>query len=63
MTDRNDVWAIGGRAIGALTIDEDGGTPTTTDMDMTMGAIGARGQALREADGEALDLAVETDTL
>ena len=63
VTDRLALWAIGGYGTGDMTIAEDGGTPMTTDIDMTMAAIGARGQVLDTGTGDALDMAVRTDAL
>ena len=62
-TDRLALWAIGGYGTGDMTIAEDGGTPMKTDIDMTMAAIGARGQVLDTGTGDALDMAVRTDAL
>ena len=62
-TDRLALWAIGGYGTGDMTIAEEGGTPMKTDIDMTMAAIGARGQVLDTGTGDALDMAVRTDAL
>ena len=63
VTDRLAMWAIGGYGTGDMTIAEEGGTPMKTDIDMTMAAIGARGQVLDTGTGDALDMAVRTDAL
>ena len=63
VTDQLAVWAIGGYGTGDMTIAEEGGTPMKTDIDMTMAAIGARGQVLDTGTGDALDMAVRSDAL
>ena len=61
LSDRVEAWAIMGRGHGELTIDESGGTPIETDLGMTMGAVGARGQLLSASEGRGLDLAIRSD--
>ena len=61
LSDRVEAWAIVGRGHGELTIDESGGTPIETDLGMTMGAVGARGQLLSASEGGGLDLAIRSD--
>ena len=63
LNERVSAWAIGGYGTGEMTIDPDGCNRHTTDIDMTMGAVGLRGQVLQIAAGDAVDMAVRTDAL
>ena len=63
VTDRLALWAIGGYGTGDMTIEEHGATPMKTDIDMTMAAVGVRGQVLDAGAGDALDMAVRSDAL
>ena len=46
VTERVALWAVGGYGSGEMTIAEEGGTPIKTDIDMTMAAVGVRGNVL-----------------
>ena len=63
LTERVSTWAIAGYGTGEMTIDPDGCNSHTTDIDMTMGAVGLRGALLDTAAGDALDMALRTDAL
>ena len=63
VSERVDVWGMAGYGSGELTVDEDGGAPLSADIAMTMGALGARGEMLRAAEGAPLDLALKSDAL
>ena len=63
MSDDVDAWAIGGYGTGDMTIEEEGCSTYKTDIDMTMAAVGLRGQVLAASAGDALDIAVRTDAL
>ena len=63
VNERVDVWGVAGYGSGELTVDEDGGAPLSADMTYRMGALGVRGEVLREAEGAAMDLALKSDAL
>ena len=63
LSDDVDAWAIGGYGTGDMTIEEKGCSTYKTDIDMTMAAVGLRGQVLDASAGDALDMAVRTDAL
>ena len=63
LSDHVDAWAIGGYGTGDMTIEEEGCSTYKTDIDMTMAAVGLRGQVLAASAGDALDMAVRTDAL
>ena len=63
LTERLSTWAIAGYGTGEMSIDPDGCNSHTTDIDMTMGAVGLRGALLDTAAGDALDMALRTDAL
>ena len=63
VTDRLALWAIGGYGTGDMTIEEDGGTPMKTDIDMTMASAGVRGNVLETSSGDAFDLVLKSDAL
>ena len=63
LSDDVDAWAIGGYGTGDMTIEEEGCSTYKTDIDMTMAAVGLRGQILAASAGDALDMAVRTDAL
>ena len=63
LTERVALWGVGGYGAGYMTIAEDGGTPITTDIDMTLAAVGVRGKVLAASHGDAVDLAVKSDAL
>ena len=63
LSDDVDAWAIGGYGTGDMTIEEEGCSTYKTDIDMTMAAVGLRGQVLAASAGDALDMAVRTDAL
>ena len=63
LTERMSTWVVAGYGTGEMSIDPDGCNRHTTDIDMTMGAVGLRGQVLETAAGDAFDMAVRTDAL
>ena len=60
LTDRVDVWGLAGYGAGAMTLAGDAGR-TETDIEMQMGAVGARAKVLEPLAG--LSVAVKTDAL
>ena len=62
-TERLDVWAIAGFGSGDLSVTEAGTDAIKTDLDMRMGALGARGALLDAGDGAPLDLALRSDAM
>ena len=63
LSDRMEAWGIVGLGTGKLTIEERGGTPIETDLGMTMGAVGTRGELLSADAGRGLDLAIRSDAM
>ena len=63
LSDRMEAWGIVGLGTGKLTIEERGGTPIETDLGMTMGAVGTRGELLSADAGRSLDLAIRSDAM
>ena len=63
LNDDVDAWAIAGYGSGDMTISKHGCSTYKTDIDMTMAAVGLRGQVLAASAGDALDMAVRTDAL
>ena len=55
LNSRVDAWALAGVGSGEMTISEDGGTPLTTDIGMTLGAVGLAGQILEVANGNPIE--------
>ena len=63
VTDRLDLWAMGGYGEGTMTVEAAGGSPLETDLGMTLGAVGARG-TLREPPPEGgIALILRADAL
>ena len=65
LSERMDVWGVLGRGTGELTYEEDGcASPARleTDITMTMGAVGTRGEVLRAPEG-GFGLAVKSDVM
>ena len=63
LSDRVDAWGLAGVGTGNLTIKKDRGSPMTTDLGMTMGAIGTRGKLLEAGPNGGLDLALKSDAM
>ena len=63
LSERMEAWGILGLGTGKLTIAEHGGTPMETDLGMTMGAVGTRGELLSADAGRGLDLALRSDAM
>ena len=61
LTERLDVWALGGFGRGTMTINDHPAKPIETDIGMTMGAIGTRGKLLDADENGGLDLALKAD--
>ena len=63
VTDRLDLWAMGGYGQGTMTVEPAGASALETDLGMTLGAIGARGN-LREPPPEGgIALILRADAL
>ena len=63
VTDRLDLWAMGGYGEGTMIVESAGGSPLETDLGITLGAVGARG-TLREPPPEGgIVLILHTDAL
>ena len=63
VTDRLDLWAMGGYGEGTMIVEAAGGSPLETDLGMTLGAVGARG-TLREPPPEGgIALILRADAL
>ena len=63
ISDQMDVWGVVGTGTGDLTITEAGGSPLSTDIGMTMGAIGTRAKLLEGTADFAFNLALKSDAL
>ena len=61
-TERLTLWGVVGYGRGGLTLPERNGK-VTTDIEMTMGAVGARGDLISRGAGSGLALALNTDAL
>ena len=61
LSKRVSVWGLAGAGQGDLTLSENGRTPIETDIDMTVGAIGAHGTVLSPAEAAGFALAVRSD--
>ena len=63
LNDRVEASVVLGAGQGELAIDEDGGKPLTTDLGMTMGAVGMAGELLKASDGHPIDLRARSDAM
>ena len=61
LSKRVSMWGLAGAGQGELTITENGRTPIETDLDMTVGAIGAHGTVLTPSEAAGFALAVRSD--
>ena len=63
LTERVSAWGLAGFGSGDMTIRFDDGSmaPVRTDLSMRLGAIGARGALLEQADTGGMDLALKAD--
>ena len=61
LSERVSLWGLAGVGQGTLTLTEDGRAPVETDIDMSMGAVGARGTVLAPLDAGGFELAVRSD--
>ena len=61
LSDRVALWGLAGAGQGELTLAEYGRTPIATDIDMTVGAIGAHGTVLSPSEAAGFELAVRSD--
>ena len=63
LTERVSAWGLAGWGTGDMTIRFDDGSiaPVRTDIAMQLGAIGARGALLEQADTGGMDIALKTD--
>ena len=62
LTDRMSAWAAMGYGTGGLELKPEGGAAVSTDLAMTMGAAGLRGEVLRPTPEGGLSLSVKADT-
>ena len=63
LSERIAFWGVGGFGSGQMTIREDDATPISADIDMTMAAIGLRGNVLEAARGDGVDLVLKSDAM
>jgi len=63
LNERVALWGLAGTARGTLALAEHGRVPVDTDIDMSMGALGARGTVLSPPDAGGFELAVRSDAL
>ena len=63
LSDRVRLWGLVGYGSGALRLQEIGRSPIDTDLSMTMGALGVRGDLLRPSPRGGLQLALRSDVL
>ena len=61
LNERVALWGLAGSGRGTLTLAEHGRAPVETDIDMSMGALGARGTVLSPPDAGGFELAVRSD--
>ncbi len=63
VTERVTAWGLAGWGTGGMTIRFDDGSmaPVRTDLSMQLGALGARGELLRQDDAGGMDLALKAD--
>ena len=61
LDERVSLWGLAGGARGALTLSGSGGAALETDIDMAMGALGARAALLSPAQAAGLALDLRTD--
>ena len=63
VTDRLDLWAMGGYGQGTMTVEPAGGSHLETDLGMTLGAMGARGTLREPPPGGGIALNLRADAL
>ena len=63
LSERISAWALAGAGTGELVLTEEGGVPLRTDIDMRMGAIGARGTLVPAPVTGGVALSVRSDAL
>ena len=63
VTDRLDLWAMGGYGQGTMSVEPAGGSPLETDLGMTLGAMGARGNLREPPPGGGIALILRADAL
>ena len=63
VSERLTVWGMAGYGSGTLTLTPEGMPAMETDMDLAMGAVGARGVLVKAAAEGGLELAAKTDAL
>ena len=63
VTERVSVWGLAGWGTGDMTIRFDDGAmaPVRTDLSMQLGALGARGELLKQDEAGGMDLALKAD--
>ena len=63
VTERVTAWGLAGWGTGDMTIRFDDGrmAPVRTDLSMRLGAVGARGELLRQDEAGGMDLALKAD--
>ena len=63
VTDRLDVWAMGGYGQGTMTVESAGGPALETDLGMALGAVGAQGALRKPPPGGGIALVLRADAL
>ena len=63
VTDRLDLWAMGGYGEGTMSVEPAGGSALETDLGMTLGAVGARGNLREPPPGGGIALILRADAL
>ena len=63
VTDRLDLWAMGGYGQGTMTVESAGAPALETDLGMTLGAVGARGNLKEPPPGGGIALVLRADAL
>ena len=63
VTDRLDLWAMGGYGEGTMIVEAAGGSPLETDLGLTLGAIGARGNLKEPPPEGGIALILRADAL
>ena len=63
MSEGVSAWGLAGYGSGHLTQTDDGARPIDTDIEMRMGALGARSELLSPSESHGLGLALKSDVL
>ena len=63
LSERVSVWGAAGYGDGALTLTPESQAPMQTDLDLALGAVGARGLVVQAPETGGIELAVNTDAM